>query len=626
MRVFIIIFLISFTSIGQTIRYASPSGSGSANGTSQDNEWSYSQAFANATAGMTVYMRKGSSGTTITQNNNGTSGSPIKFIGYNTTINDVTTTAGSTFSVGDVVSSSTMPLLDNNSFTGTMLRINGNFVEIENLQITRANIGVLIYGNNVKLRNVIITQMGDQATYSSYTGFGIQIYGNNVAIDNSYVQNCGAEAINGKGGLDGRVNNTYVYASNASNPTDYYNILGFGSSGWIFDGCTVHRVQSLAHGGHGFMGKDQATNNIFRNSTVIGSSLEVNFSGVTNNLFENIKMYGYGTGGGEWHTRIFIANGANNNTFRNIYMENTWASLQMEDYNDGYVGPGGDRDLESAGYDNLVENLIVKNTDRVINIQAVGGGSLAAKSERFTLKNATIFNANTLKSGNIDGVDFDLINVGVHTQNTSNFTPSSLTGVTYTNCAYFNATDTSWSTGWSALGNPLLVNAALEDVGFKLQAGSPWINAGSNTGSTTGYGGAVVNGTRDVGAYEYSTGAPTDTTAPIITNRVVFDITTSSFKVDWSLNEGSKGRLEYGLTTSYGNLTTQENNYLSRHIQPISGLTAGTLYHYRILGEDASGNVLTSGDFTATTLSSGSPIELQVGDGSKAKFLKLRKN
>jgi hypothetical protein len=72
-----------------TIRYASASGSGSNTGLDQSNEWTYQQAFTNATSGMTVWMKAGSSSTACTIGNSGTISSPIKFIGYKVTPGDI---------------------------------------------------------------------------------------------------------------------------------------------------------------------------------------------------------------------------------------------------------------------------------------------------------------------------------------------------------------------------------------------------------------------------------------------------------------------------------------------------------------------------------------------------------
>ncbi len=42
---------------------------------------------------------------------------------------------------------------------------------------------------------------------------------------------------------------------------------------------------------------------------------------------------------------------------------------------------------------------------------------------------------------------------------------------------------------------------------------------------------------------------------------------------------------------------------VTSHSQALSGLTASTLYHYRVKSKDAAGNLATSGDYTFTTTS-----------------------
>ena len=59
--------------------------------------------------------------------------------------------------------------------------------------------------------------------------------------------------------------------------------------------------------------------------------------------------------------------------------------------------------------------------------------------------------------------------------------------------------------------------------------------------------------------------------------------------------------MEYGLTSSYGSNTTLSASMVTSHSQSLSGLSAGTLYHYRARSKDASGNLSYSGDYTFTT-------------------------
>ena len=57
----------------------------------------------------------------------------------------------------------------------------------------------------------------------------------------------------------------------------------------------------------------------------------------------------------------------------------------------------------------------------------------------------------------------------------------------------------------------------------------------------------------------------------------------------------------------YGSVTTLNPAMVMPHTSGVSGLTAGTLYHYRVKSRDAAGNLAVSGDFTFTTTTAPPP-------------------
>src|SRR5207302_1565191 len=71
--------------------------------------------------------------------------------------------------------------------------------------------------------------------------------------------------------------------------------------------------------------------------------------------------------------------------------------------------------------------------------------------------------------------------------------------------------------------------------------------------------------------------------------------------IGWTTDEQSDSQVEYGTTIAYGATTTASRAMTTSHSQPLSGLTAGTLYHYRVKSRDAAGNLATSPDNTFTT-------------------------
>jgi phosphodiesterase/alkaline phosphatase D-like protein len=103
------------------------------------------------------------------------------------------------------------------------------------------------------------------------------------------------------------------------------------------------------------------------------------------------------------------------------------------------------------------------------------------------------------------------------------------------------------------------------------------------------------------GDFTFTTNAPPDTTAPTISGVASSSVTVSGATIAWTTNEASDTQVEYGTTTSYGSSTTLNPAMVTSHSANLTGLAAGTLYHYRVKSRDAAGNLRTSGDFTFTT-------------------------
>jgi len=95
-------------------------------------------------------------------------------------------------------------------------------------------------------------------------------------------------------------------------------------------------------------------------------------------------------------------------------------------------------------------------------------------------------------------------------------------------------------------------------------------------------------------------GGPPDTTPPVISNIAAGSITANSAIITWTTDELSNSVVDYGLTTSYGSTTSNSTNVTSHSIS-LAGLSASTLYHYRVSSTDPSNNTATSGDNTFTT-------------------------
>lgn len=97
-----------------------------------------------------------------------------------------------------------------------------------------------------------------------------------------------------------------------------------------------------------------------------------------------------------------------------------------------------------------------------------------------------------------------------------------------------------------------------------------------------------------------------DTVGPVISN-VAATTQTSSTVVTWSTSESATSQVNYGLTASYGSATTLNTTASTAHSETISGLSAGTTYHYQVVSVDAAGNSTSSSDATFATTSTTVP-------------------
>lgn len=102
------------------------------------------------------------------------------------------------------------------------------------------------------------------------------------------------------------------------------------------------------------------------------------------------------------------------------------------------------------------------------------------------------------------------------------------------------------------------------------------------------------------GGGHHSSSNNSDTTAPAITLTGTTPAQTSA-TVAWTTDEAADSQAEYGTTSSYTASTTLDSSLVTSHSVSVTGLTASTTYHYRVLSTDASGNLAASTDQTFTT-------------------------
>ncbi|TAH34067.1 hypothetical protein EYC59_03660 [Candidatus Saccharibacteria bacterium] len=122
------------------------------------------------------------------------------------------------------------------------------------------------------------------------------------------------------------------------------------------------------------------------------------------------------------------------------------------------------------------------------------------------------------------------------------------------------------------------------------------LSVGAHTLTAKAYDAAGNNATSSVVNFTIA-----DTTAPTISAVASSSITQTSATVTWTTNEAADSQVKYGATTSYGSTTTLDSTKVTSHSVSLSGLTAGTLYHYQVVSKDAAGNSTSSADATFTT-------------------------
>ena len=92
-----------------------------------------------------------------------------------------------------------------------------------------------------------------------------------------------------------------------------------------------------------------------------------------------------------------------------------------------------------------------------------------------------------------------------------------------------------------------------------------------------------------------------DGTPPAISNIQVANIWSTLATISWTTDEKATSQVEYGLTTSYGSQTSLNTAKSTSHSFSLSGLTPGTLYHYRVKSVDSTNNLGVSTDRSFTT-------------------------
>ncbi len=109
-----------------------------------------------------------------------------------------------------------------------------------------------------------------------------------------------------------------------------------------------------------------------------------------------------------------------------------------------------------------------------------------------------------------------------------------------------------------------------------------------------------ADGNWDRGAYEFNSGLAGSTNPPVISGVTTSSVTPSTATIVWTTDQNASSAVQYGATTSYGSTVTNAS-LVTSHSVTLSGLSANSTYHYRVLSVNSSGKSANSADKVLST-------------------------
>ncbi len=100
--------------------------------------------------------------------------------------------------------------------------------------------------------------------------------------------------------------------------------------------------------------------------------------------------------------------------------------------------------------------------------------------------------------------------------------------------------------------------------------------------------------------FMFTTAIAQDLAAPVISS-IASTTGETIATITWITDEAATSTIEYGIDDSYGFSTTSDELATS-HSFTLAGLASGSVYHFRAISTDASGNLATSSDMTFETV------------------------
>ena len=332
-------------------RYVTSGATGGGDG-SEGSPWTWDEARTSATSGMTVWVKAGQYdiGAGFQFQNDGTSTTPVKFIGYKNTIGDLDGVNYFTYGTSSI-DSSEMPLLDGISgTTNRVMRIESHYFIMKNIQVQNHSWGFNIWGPTGEASNAVIDNCIAHATIIGNTGsgfFGEEV--DNIRFTNSLAINGGGVGFSMTGEY-GLIDNCKAYSDIVDgatySSTDYYLFIG-GKGNSIVRNSEVERFDNATHDGHGISMKGTLGNgneyNLVENCTIIGIKKALEFSYadtkycVARNIYFESKVGLPSDDGGA----IVFREGTSYNIVENSYAKDVTMGIMWQDTSEDGEQAGG---------------------------------------------------------------------------------------------------------------------------------------------------------------------------------------------------------------------------------------------------------------------------------------------
>jgi beta-glucanase (GH16 family) len=228
--------------------------------------------------------------------------------------------------------------------------------------------------------------------------------------------------------------------------------------------------------------------------------------------------------------------------------------------------------------------LIATSGSAAVSVKAPGGSTSSSLS--FTINSATPQLSVSPTTLSFSGTQGSSSNPGPSSLSVTNSGNGSLT--------FTASSDSTWLSVTPASGT------APQSLQISVVVGT--LTVGTYTGHITVTAAGAQNSPASIPVtFTVAADAP-----PVISNAGASSITAGGAVITWTTDKASSSQVNYGATTAYGTSSMLQTSLVTSHTVSLSGLTAGTLYHYQTQSADAIGTVGTSADLTFTTTSTSS--------------------